>query len=86
MGPKPKHMLWSLNIVHFQFTLVSQGPIYYMIGFLLLPMVWPVDNVQRPLDFQGHCSWSMCKVAFASLGALELSLFRETVIPSFTTL
>lgn len=47
-GPKPAHMLWSLNMTHFYFTLSN-----CRIGFLF-PTV-------RPLECHGHGSWAVCK-------------------------
>ena len=36
------------------------------------PMVWPLDDFQRPLVFHGLNSWSMCKAALRSWAREEL--------------
>ena len=51
-GPKPKHMLRSLNKVHFHFT-----PNVRTHQLVLFPMVQPVDDFQGPFNFQSHGSW-----------------------------
>ena len=40
----------------------------------MVPIVWPLDDFQGPLDFHGHGNWSLCEVA---LSLLNCQGFRE---------
>ena len=56
---KPKNMLWSLNKVHFHFTL-SMWAYQLQVEFLFLT-IQPFEDFQEPLEFHGHGSWYVCK-------------------------
>jgi hypothetical protein len=42
------------------------------------PMVWPLDDSQRPSPFHGHGSWLVCEVALShTASSLFTSLLDE---------
>ena len=75
-GPKPRHMLQSLNMVYFHFTLsLKTHRLQYWVFFFLFPIVWSLGDIQGPLDFHGHGSWFVCKEALRS--TIMWILWRE---------
>ena len=50
-GPKQEHMLWSLNMVHFHFTLNLRAHQLRQ---------W-ISISRGPLEFHGHGAWYVCK-------------------------
>ena len=52
------NVLQSLNMVHFHFKLGLR--VHQLQIWISISQVMHLDDLQGPLDFNGHGSWSVC--------------------------